>query len=165
MKPAEKFYPAALAAMSQSAFGIVCLPPDSYGPCTLSLIGSLSCLMPLSLMLTSRSMRALLIGVENALFSVASASLELPLPQAARTAANTARLSGNRARQVRAIGRQGTPPHLKSAQHGSKDHPLHGQGRRRQDQRCRRHGAPLRRGRFTHDRAFDRPGALVVGFA
>src|SRR4051794_8190042 len=100
--------------MSQSAFGIVCLPPDSYGPWTLSLTGSFSSLTPLSLTLISRSIRALLIGVENALFSVAAASVELPLPQAARTAANAARQSSNIGRLDRAMARQGNASHLKS---------------------------------------------------
>ena len=44
---------------------------------------------------------------------------------------------------------------------GAPDHPLHGQGRRRQDVRRRRHRPPLRRGRRPHARALDRPGAFA----
>src|SRR5260221_12834732 len=107
MNPAEKFWPAALAAMSQSALGMVWLPPDSYGPWTLSLTGPFSCLMPFRLSVTSRSIFALLIGVEKAFLIVALASLELPLPQADRTAARQAITSTRGARSERGIGRQG----------------------------------------------------------
>src|SRR3954447_12543754 len=151
MKPAEKFCPAALAAMSQSAFGIVWLPPVAYGPWTLSLTGPFSCLMPSSLSVTSRSMRALLIGVENALSSVSFASPELPPPQAVRSAATSARPSSSNLRKVPDIGGQSSGPPLKSAQYGPEDHSLHRQGRRWQNQRRCRHGAPMRTQRAAHD--------------
>src|SRR5215218_2608360 len=130
MKPAEKFWPAALAAMSQSAFGIVVLPPLSYGPWTLSLIGPFSCLTPSSLSVTSRSMRALLIGVEKAWSSVSSTLAELPPPHAARRPASRANATSEIERRVLGIGRQGIGPPLKSAQHGPPHDSLYGQGRR-----------------------------------
>src|SRR3954463_15799540 len=104
MNPAVKFWPEALAEMSQSAFGIDWSPPLSYGPCTLSLIGPFNCLTPSSLTETSRSIRALLIGVEKALSSVALASLELPLPHAVARAALSARTTSKSGRKVRDIG-------------------------------------------------------------
>src|SRR3954447_21950424 len=165
MKPAEKFCPAALAAMSQSAFGIVWLPPVAYGPWTLSLTGPFSCLMPSSLSVTSRSMRAVLIGVENALSSVALTSSEPPLPHALRSAAERATQSNANARKRGGIGGQSSGPPLMSAQDGPKNDPLHGQGRRRQDQRGGSHRAQVRRRRPAHDRPVDGSGALAVGFA
>src|SRR3954447_1749668 len=165
MKLAVKFWPAALAEMSQSVFGIVSLPPVSYGPCTLSLIGPFSCLMPLRSSVSSRSTFALLIGVENALSSVSLTSLELLPPQAARSDAISVKEASRSVRKVRDIGGQPSRPPLKSAQHGPSHNPLHGQGRRRQDKRRRRHRAILRARRPADDRAVHRSCAFAVGFA
>ena len=51
------------------------------------------------------------------------------------------------------------------ADDGPADDPLHGQGRRRQDQRRRGHRAALCRGRAAHRRALDRPGPQPLGLA
>src|SRR4051794_33619472 len=101
--------------MSQSALGIVLLPPVSYGPCTLSLTGPLSSFTPSSLSVISRSIRALLIGVEKALSRVSVTLPESPPPQALRTAARSATTRSGKVRMVRDIGGQPSPPPLKSA--------------------------------------------------
>src|SRR4051794_41736069 len=91
--------------------------------------------MPSSLSVTSRSMRAVLIGVENALSSVALTSSEPPLPHALRSAAERATQSNANARKRGGIGGQRSGPPVMSAPDGPQKDPLHRQGRRRQDPR------------------------------
>src|SRR5215210_1632506 len=59
---------------------------------------------------------------------------------------------------ARACARRGSKTRL-APPHGAADHPLHRQGRSRQDVGGRRDRAPVRRGRPAHDRRLDRPGA------
>src|SRR3954453_13006609 len=165
MKPAEKFWSEALVAIAQSDFGIGCLPAVSYGPWTLSLTGPFSCWTPWRSSESSRSMRALLIGVENALSSVSFTSPELLPPQAVSAAALSARTHNNSVRKVVRIRREPSRTPLESAQDGSTHNPLHRQGRGRQDERHRGHWSALRRAGYAHDHAVHRSRPLPLGLA
>ena len=92
-------------------------------------------------------------------------------PRASRAAGAAA--AGGRPRGQRRIGdrraaRAPAAPLTRrtlAAFHGAPHHPLHRQGRRRQDVGGRRHRAPLRGGRAAHGRAVDRPRPQPVGLA
>ena len=78
-----------------------------------------------------------------------------------RRSRSTARTAPTAARSRSARSRRA----LRWPTNGAPDHPLHGQGRSRQDERGGCHGAPLRGRGNAHDRDLDRPRAQPVGLA
>src|SRR3954454_4758211 len=93
MRPPEADWPPPEKLACQLSVGSLLRPLDWNGPDSFTEIGCASCgaLAPSTFAFSARLMFALLIGVLNALSIVALASSLLPPPQAARSAATSAK--------------------------------------------------------------------------
>src|SRR5438874_5245382 len=144
---------------SKSNFGSLPAPVLANGPESLNATGPVSVGSPLASNPsdTSSLPDLTVLPPENVSFSSVAVLVSPPpeLPQPAATTGST-KSSRQRRRREGTAARAYRRPHRMGVG-GSAHHPLHRQGRRRENLGCRGDGASLRGCRAAHGRALDRP--------
>src|SRR3954454_13182606 len=162
--PAWIVCPPAAISRSKSNLGSLPAPWLANGPASLKATGPVSVGSPWAWKPSETSSWPDLTALPPLKVSLSSVAVltspPFELPQPAASAGST-RSSRQRRRREGTAARAYRSPHRMGVG-GSTHHPLHRQGRRREDLRRRGDRAPLRRGRAAHGRALYRPGAFAL---